>query len=208
MPFETWLAFTAAAAVLLIIPGPTILLVVSYALGQGWRTALPMAIGVALGDFTAMALSLLGLGALLAASATLFTILKWIGAAYIVWLGIKLWRAGGSLDVTPRKDAASAFKMLGHAWLVTALNPKGLVFFVAFLPQFIDPALPFLPQVSLCAATFLILAFANALTYALIASRAREAVRNPRTIGLINKTGGSLLIGAGIATVAMKAGRS
>lgn len=208
MPFETWLAFTAAAAVLLIIPGPTILLVVSYALGQGWRTALPMAIGVALGDFTAMALSLLGLGALLAASATLFTILKWIGAAYIVWLGIKLWRAGGSLDVTPRKDAASSFKMLGHAWLVTALNPKGLVFFVAFLPQFIDPALPFLPQVSLCAATFLILAFANALTYALIASRAREAVRNPRTIGLINKTGGSLLIGAGIATVAMKAGRS
>lgn len=208
MPFETWLAFTAAAAVLLIIPGPTILLVVSYALGQGWRTALPMAIGVALGDFTAMALSLLGLGALLAASATLFTILKWIGAAYIVWLGIKLWRAGGSLDVTPRKDAASAFKMLGHAWLVTALNPKGLVFFVAFLPQFIDPALPFLPQVSLCAATFLILAFANALTYALIASRAREAVRDPRAIGLINKTGGSLLIGAGIATVAMKAGRS
>lgn len=94
MPFETWLAFTAAAAVLLVIPGPTILLVVSYALGQGWRTALPMAVGVALGDFTAMTLSLLGLGALLAASATVFTILKWIGAAYLVWLGIKLWRVG------------------------------------------------------------------------------------------------------------------
>lgn len=208
MPFETWLAFTAAAAVLLVIPGPTILLVVSYALGQGWRTALPMAVGVALGDFTAMTLSLLGLGALLAASATVFTILKWIGAAYLVWLGIKLWRVGGSLDVTPRTDAASSLKMLGHAWLVTALNPKGLVFFVAFLPQFIDPTLAFLPQVSVCAATFLILAFANVLTYALIASRARQAVRNPRTMGLINKAGGSFLIGAGIATVALKAGQS
>jgi len=208
VPFETWLAFTAAAAVLLVIPGPTILLVVSYALGQGWRTALPMAVGVALGDFTAMSLSLLGLGALLAASAAVFTILKWIGAAYLVWLGIKLWRAGGSLDVTPRTDAASSWKMLGHAWLVTALNPKGFVFFVAFLPQFIDPRLAFLPQVSLCAATFLILAFANALAYALIASQARRVMRSPRTIGLVNKTGGSLLIGAGIATVALKAGQS
>jgi threonine/homoserine/homoserine lactone efflux protein len=142
VPLETWLAFTAAAAVLLVIPGPTILLVVSYALGQGWRAALPMAVGVALGDFTAMTLSLLGLGALLAASATVFTILKWVGAAYIVWLGIKLWRAGGALDVTPHTDAASSLKMLGHAWIVTALNPKGLVFFVAFLPQFMTRSSP------------------------------------------------------------------
>jgi len=206
--FETWLAFAAAAAVLLVIPGPTILLVVSYALGQGWRTALPMAAGVALGDFTAMTLSLLGLGALLAASATVFTILKWIGAAYLVWLGIRLWRAGGSLDVAPRQDAASSLKMLGHAWLVTALNPKGLLFFVAFLPQFIDPGLAFMPQVGLCAATFLILAFANAFTYALIASRARQVIRSPRLIGIVNRTGGSLLIGAGIATMALRAGQS
>ena len=90
MNIETWLAFAAASTVLIVIPGPTILLVVSYALGQGWRTALPMAVGVALGDFTAMTLSLLGLGALLAASATVFTMLKWAGAAYLVWLGVKL----------------------------------------------------------------------------------------------------------------------
>src|SRR6185295_8924673 len=119
MSLETWLAFTAASTVLVLIPGPTVLLVVSYALGQGWRTALPMAIGVALGDFTAMTLSMLGLGALLAASATLFTMLKWIGAAYLVWLGAKLWRAGGTLDAAPRADAVSSAKMLGHAWLVT-----------------------------------------------------------------------------------------
>ena len=93
MTIEAWLAFTAASAVLLVIPGPTILLVVSYALGQGWRAALPMAIGVALGDFTAMTLSMLGVGVLLATSATVFTVLKWAGAAYLVWLGIKLWNA-------------------------------------------------------------------------------------------------------------------
>src|SRR3954463_11730042 len=114
MTIELWLAFVAASSILLVIPGPTVLLVVSYALGQGWRTALPMAVGVALGDFTAMSLSLLGVGAMLAASATVFTALKWIGAAYLVWLGIKLWRAGGTLDAKPRTDAASAMKMLAH----------------------------------------------------------------------------------------------
>jgi threonine/homoserine/homoserine lactone efflux protein len=208
MTIETWLAFSAASAVLLVIPGPTVLLVVSYALGQGWRTALPMAVGVALGDFTAMTLSMLGLGALLAASAGVFTILKWIGAAYLIWLGIKLWRAGGTLDAKPRTDATSALKMLGHAWLVTALNPKGLTFFVAFLPQFIDPKAEFLPQFGIFAATFLTLAFANVVGYALVASRARAAMRSPRTIGIVNKVGGSFLIGAGIATVGMRAAQS
>jgi threonine/homoserine/homoserine lactone efflux protein len=208
MTLETWLAFTAASAILLVIPGPTILLVVSYALGQGWRTALPMAIGVALGDFTAMTLSLLGLGALLAASATLFTILKWLGAAYLIWLGIKLWQAGGALDAKPRTDAASSLKMLSHAWLVTALNPKGLTFFIAFLPQFIDPKLALLPQVSVFGVTFLTLAFINVITYALVASRARKVVQSSGTMRIINRTGGSLLIGAGVATVALRAGQS
>lgn len=204
MSIETWLAFAAASAVLLIIPGPTILLVVSYALGQGWRTALPMAVGVALGDFTAMTLSMLGIGALLAASATVFTILKWIGAAYLVWLGIKLFRAGGTLQAEPRRSAASSLRMLGHAWLVTALNPKSITFFVAFLPQFLDRSGDFWTQMLIFEATFLVLAFLNALGYALAASRARQAVANPRVLAIVNRTGGTLLAGAGVATVALR----
>ena len=115
MSIETWLAFTAATAVLLVIPGPTILLVVSYALGQGMRTALPVAVGVALGDFTAMTLSMLGLGALLATSSLLFTVLKWAGALYLVWLGIQLWRAGGTGDAVPIRAHAPAPRMLAAA---------------------------------------------------------------------------------------------
>jgi threonine/homoserine/homoserine lactone efflux protein len=208
MTFESWAAFTAASAVLLIIPGPTVLLVVSYALGQGWRTVLPMTVGVALGDFTAMTLSMLGLGALLAASATLFTILKWVGAAYLVYLGIRLWRAGGTLDAAPRTDAVSSAKMLGHAWLVTALNPKSITFFVAFLPAFLDPQADFLTQMVVFETTFLVLAFANAFGYALVAARARGFVANPRAIGIVNKVGGGLLIGAGAATVTLAGSRS
>jgi threonine/homoserine/homoserine lactone efflux protein len=206
MTFEAWAAFAAATAVLLVIPGPTILLVMSYALGQGWRTAFPMAVGVALGDFTAMTLSMLGVGALLAASATVFTALKWVGAAYLIYLGVKLFRAGGSLDAKPREDAVSSWKMLGHAWLVTALNPKSITFFVAFLPQFLDAKGNFWTQMLIFEATFITLAFANAMGYALIASRARSVVSNPRAIAAFNKTGGTLLVGAGIATVAMRSG--
>ena len=200
MSIEVWAAFVAASTILLIIPGPTVLLVVSYSLGQSWRAAFPMAVGVALGDFTAMTLSMLGVGALLVASAGLFSALKWFGAAYLIWLGVKLWRAGGTLDAEPRTDRASAARMLGHAWLVTALNPKSIAFFVAFLPQFLDPASSLLTQMLVFEATFLALAFTNALGYAIVASRARRIAGNPTAIAWFNRTGGTLLIGAGLAT--------
>jgi threonine/homoserine/homoserine lactone efflux protein len=205
MSFQAWLAFTAATLVLLVIPGPTILLVVSYALGRGMRAALPMAAGVALGDFTAMTLSLLGLGAVLAASATLFTALRWAGAAYIIWMGWKLWRAGGSLRVEAREDDASPWRMLAHAWVVTALNPKSIVFFVAFVPQFMDPKAGWLTQMLVMEATFLTLAFLNAFTYAALASRARAVARDARAIMWFNRAGGAALMGAGAYAAASAA---
>jgi threonine/homoserine/homoserine lactone efflux protein len=208
MEVDTWLAFVAASAVLLVIPGPTVLLVVSYALGQGWRTGLPIAAGVALGDFTAMTLSMLGVGALLTTSAVLFTALKWIGASYLIWLGIKLWRSAGELNVAPRTEKVSPARMLGHAWLVTALNPKSITFFVAFLPQFLNPASDFITQMTVIEATFLALAFANAMAYAFVASQVRSFSPRPRVISAVNRTGGALLIGAGLAAAASHTARN
>ncbi len=196
---ETWAAFAAASAVLLAIPGPTILLVLSYAMGRGWRVAAPMAAGVALGDLTAMTLSMLGVGALLAASATAFTAVKWLGAAWLVWLGVRLWRAGGTLEARARTDAAGPARMLGHAWLVTVLNPKSLVFFVAFLPQFIDPAKDFGVQMAILVPTFVTLAFANAFGWALLGARAGRLAARPGALRLANRAGGLALIGAGAA---------
>jgi len=204
MSIDAFLAFAAATMILLVIPGPTILLVVSYALGQGWRAAVPLAIGVALGDFTAMTLSLFGVGALLQASATLFTVLKWIGAAYLIYLGYKLFRAGGTLDVAPVTDAKSSLKMMGHAWIVTALNPKSITFFVAFVPQFVNHDAPFAPQALIMVATFVVLAFVNAFGYAFIAARARTTFANPTAIKIFNRTGGTLLMGAGVAAVTIR----
>ncbi len=202
MDLSHWLAFAAASAVMLAIPGPTILLVVSYALGHGRRATGATVAGVALGDFTAMTASMLGLGALLAASATLFTLLKWVGAAYLVYLGVKLWRAPvADLGAAAESAAAEAHgrRIFLHAFAVTALNPKSIVFFVAFLPQFLDPAAPLLLQMVVFEATFLVLATANALAYALMASAARSTIRRPSVQRTVNRIGGSLLMGAGAA---------
>ncbi|NBB81911.1 MAG: LysE family transporter [Alphaproteobacteria bacterium] len=209
MSLDLWIAFALASAVVLAIPGPTILLVVSYALGQGRRSAMATVAGVALGDLTAMTASMLGVGALLAASAELFTLLKWLGAAYLVWLGAKLWRAPvatGPVAADAPPPAVPARRMVGHAFLVTALNPKSLTFFVAFLPQFVDPARPFLVQMIVLEATFVTLAAINAMAYALVAARARGAVRRPAVQRAVNRLGGSLLIGAGVATVVWRRG--
>lgn len=204
MSLDLWLAFIAAASLLLIIPGPTIALVLGYALGEGRRAALFIVAGVALGDLTAMTLSLLGIGALLAASATLFTALKWIGAAYLVWLGIKLWRAPVGEAAAADASSRSGRRMFGHAYVVTALNPKSIAFFVAFVPQFMNPDLAYWPQASILIATFVTLAAINALAYALLASRTRHVIRRPQVQRWVNRTGGTVLIGAGVVTATLR----
>lgn len=205
MSLELWLAFAAASTIMLLIPGPTVLIVVSYALGHGRRSAMATVAGVALGDFTAMTASMLGLGVLLSTSAALFTGLKWLGAAYLVYLGVKLWRAPTTLgaDSADQPDVAP-LRMLLHTYAVTALNPKSIVFFVAFLPQFLDTAQPLAAQMVVMELTFLVLATLNATLYALLAAAARKAVRTPSVQRAVNRTGGSLLIGAGLLTAAWK----
>ncbi|WP_298380598.1 LysE family translocator [Azospirillum sp.] len=205
MSLELWLAFTAASVVMLLIPGPTVLIVMSYALGHGRRSAMATVAGVALGDFTAMTASMLGLGVLLSTSAALFTGLKWIGGAYLIYLGVKLWRAPISVgsESTDEPDV-KPLRMMLHTYAVTALNPKSLVFFVAFLPQFLDADQPLTGQMVTMEATFLVLATLNATLYALLASAARKAVRTPSVQRAVNRTGGSLLIGAGLLTAAWK----
>src|ERR1700748_2410108 len=129
MTLAHWLPFAIASGILVAIPGPTVLLVVSYALGHGRRFALVTTAGVALGDLTSMTASMLGLGVILAASATLFTALKWVGAAYLIYLVVKLWRApvkSGDAALTTNAETRTS-RIFAHAYAVTALNPKSIV---------------------------------------------------------------------------------
>lgn len=201
MSWELWIAFVVASSALLAIPGPTVLIVVSYALGKGRQTAWATVPGLTLGDFVAMTISLMGAGAILAASAELFTVLKLAGAGYLIWLGIKLWRARPDPDATTGAAIrGEGRRMFWNSFVVTALNPKSIVFFIAFVPQFIDPAAPVFGQFVILEATFLFLAAANGVIWAVLAGNMRARFQRPSTLRLANRIGGSFLIGAGLLT--------
>ena len=199
MSIDVWLAFAVASAALLIIPGPTILTVISYSIAQGRRANIPLVAAVTLGDSTALALSLLGLGAVLAASAFWFTVIKWIGGLYLLYMGIKLLRAGfSSCERVVPVVSGSRWKLFANTYLVTALNPKGMVFFIAFLPQFITPNADAGTQLWILAATFVGLATLNATLYAVFATSARKLLASPRAQRRFNFVGGTLLSSAGV----------
>ena len=203
MSFDLWLAFVAASTLLLLIPGPTVLLVLSYALSKGRSVAVASAAGVAMGDFLAMTASLLGLGALVLASATAFTVLKWIGAVYLVWLGIKLIRSAPKEGLAPAREV-EARGVFGHTATVTALNPKSIAFFIAFVPQFIDPQTALMPQFVILIATFVGLATINALAYALLADRLRQMIARPGILAWLTRAGGVTLIGMGVFSATLR----
>ncbi len=198
MSLETWLAFAAASLLVLAVPGPTVLLVAGTALARGRRAGLAMVPGVIAGDAVAMTVSLAGLGAVLAASAGLFTALKLVGAAYLVWLGIRMWRAPAP---APR-EAPAPRAITAHAFVVTALNPKSIAFFVAFVPLFLDADAPLLPQLLAMEATFVALAGLNAAAWALAAGGARRIATRPAAVRAFNRLGGGALVGAGVWTAA------
>ncbi len=205
MSLEIWFAFVAACSVMLVIPGPTILTVISYSMAHGRRANVPLVAAVALGDSTALAVSLLGLGSLLAASAFWFTVVKWAGGLYLLYLAAKMLRAGlrapgnaSASDVAAPKVPASRWRLFANTYLVTALNPKGIVFFVAFLPQFIRPGAPIAQQLWILAATFVTLAAINATAYAVFAGAAGRLLASPRAQRRFHLAGGSLLGAAGI----------
>jgi len=199
MSFETWLAFIAAATVVLVIPGPTILTVISYSISHGRRANIPLVAAVALGDSTSLVFSLLGLGVLLATSVFWFTVIKIIGGLYLLYLGVGLLRAGGNrTEFSTPVCPDSTWKLFANTYLVTALNPKSIMFFVAFLPHFINHTSRVTPQLWLLAITFVILATVNSALYAMFATSARRLLSSPRAQKRFNIAGGSLLSIAGV----------
>lgn len=205
MSFELWFSFVVAAGILIAIPGPTNFLVMAYALRLGIKPALGTIFGVVPGVTLTMSLSFIGLGAILATSAQLFVLMKWAGALYLIYLGIRQWRA----DPTPAKvqrvdQSTSMLKMMAQAFIVTALNPKGIVFFVAFMPQFITPHAPALPQMIILVVTFNLLVLPINTTYVFLAGGLREKVTDMHWLKAMNRAGGGALVAAGLMTASLR----
>jgi threonine/homoserine/homoserine lactone efflux protein len=198
MPLETWLAYTLVTTTFLLIPGPTIILVISYSLLRGRQAVIALVLGVGLGDLTAMSLSFLGVGVLLQTVAIAFYLIKWLGAAYLIWLGIKMWCSASEFTDLDKKTRSNAWReIFSSAYITTALNPKSIVFFLAFIPQFIEPELPFTTQAVILGATFFVLAIISVLSYAALAIYAGQQLHLPLIQRWTHRIGGGLLIGAG-----------
>lgn len=143
---------------------------------------------------------------LVLASATLFTVLKWVGAAYLVYLGIKLLRSPPASFQHTETDDKSGRELFMHTFTVTALNPKSITFFIAFVPQFINPATNLTLQFSVLISSFVILAAINALAYALLADRLRSRIKRSSVMKWLNRIGGSALITMGVISTTLKRG--
>jgi threonine/homoserine/homoserine lactone efflux protein len=202
MSVDVWLAFVVAATVVIGIPGPTNLLVMAYTLQRGRRAGVATVLGVLPGVTLAMVLSLAGLGALLATSAALFAAVKWAGVAYLVYLGVRQWRA--PVAAAARRSDQSDGHMMRDAFLVTLLNPKGVIFFGAFFPQFLDPAEPLLVQMVVLGATFLVIVLPINTAYALLAGALGARLESVDWRRRLNRTGGSMLVGAGLLTATLQ----
>jgi len=200
---ELWLSFILASSVILVIPGPTIILVISLSVAHGRRSVVPLVAGVLLGDFTAMTMSLLGLGTLLVTFTALFSLFKWVGALYLLYLGFRLWRTAETKTAVDA-EPVSRKSLFKSSYIVTALNPKSIAFFVAFLPQFIRPSEPLPEQLLLLGITFLVLATVNAALYAFFAGRISDHMQKKRPRRWFNRLGGSALIGAGCLTASIQ----
>ncbi len=204
MDWHHWIAFALASAVMGLIPGPGVMSIVGYAVGAGRRVALASVAGMMVGNAIAMSLSLLGVGALLAASALAFSVVKWAGASYLIGLGVvTIARSRGAPrqdDATPRLGARAAFA--GNV-AVGTFHPKTIVFFVAFVPQFISPEAGYATQAALVA-TFCLVVGGTDTAYALAASRASKVLRTKRAAMWAKRAGGGVLIASGVATAAAR----
>jgi homoserine/homoserine lactone efflux protein len=197
---ETWIAFCLTETVLCFTPGPAVLLVVSCAVANGARAGLRATLGVLAANTSYFALSALGVGALLLTSRELFVAVKWAGAAYLVWLGLRMLL--GSPEA-PSSDRAPAPRAFARGFVVQGANPKSIVFFTALLPQFLHTEAAIAPQVLLLGASSVSIELAALGIYAVVAARTRRWAGG-RLHGPLQRVGGLFLVSAGARLAAVR----
>jgi threonine/homoserine/homoserine lactone efflux protein len=210
MSFNLWLAFVAASAVVTVLPGPSMLLVISHAMTKGPKKSLATVAGVVAADACLLCLALAGVGAVIYSSAVAFTVMKWLGAIYLIYLGIRQWifasKHGSSNGNMGRQKLCASDSRHGFfvGYVTTMLNPKIIGFFIAFLPQFLVSGYSWAIQLGILGATFLSIVFAIMATYALLAGRIRGLIYRTGVRRALDRAAGTALIGAGVITATLR----
>lgn len=209
MSLNHWLLFVSVVLTVIVMPGPAAALCLSHGVAYGRRRTLVTVLGLVLSSLALIVLSMAGLSAVLAASSTLFNVIKYVGAAYLIYLGITIWRSrpGGSIaqgEAAPRLGAVHLRKLFRTGFLVGISNPKDLLFFGALFPQFIDTKAPLLGQVAILGATWCVVAFAIMSVYAAIGAKVAGSVDAINARGIFNRITGGVFIAAGGALAWVK----
>lgn len=205
MELQVYFAFVVATTILIWLPGPSVLLTVAHSISFGWQRALITVAGATLGVGIQLLISTIGLASILNTVAGAFAWLRWAGAAYLVYLGIKQWRSAGipvEIDTPP----ASRTNMFVQGMVVTILNPKSLIFIAAFLPQFIDSTRPIGLQFAYIVPTFLLIGFTVTAVWAIVAGKASGLLQNQRAFTSVLRGSGGLMIIAGLGLALARRG--
>jgi homoserine/homoserine lactone efflux protein len=200
MTLETWLAFFVASWLISLSPGAGAISCMAAGMRYGYARAMWNIAGLQVGVMFVLAVVALGLGAVIAASTTLFTAIKWAGAAYLVWLGVMQWRAPASpvtADADDAGDDGTRGRLMLRGFLVNATNPKAIVFMLAVMPQFIDPHAPQLPQYLICGATLFFTDLVVMSGYTGLAAKVLRMLREPHHVRWINRSFGAMFVAAG-----------
>lgn len=198
MSFNTWLAFFVACWLISLSPGAGAIKSMSTGMRYGYRKGIFNIFGLQLGVVFLILIVAAGLGAVMATSALAFNLIKWFGVAYLIWLGIAQWRAEARAIESESDHGGSPGRLMLEGFLVNASNPKGIIFMLAVLPQFIDPQQPQAPQYAICAASLVFTDLVVMSGYTLLASRVLSALRDPQHVKWLNRSFGGLFIGAGV----------
>ena len=197
MSVEIWLAYVVAAIIFSFAPGSGTVNSISNGMVYGWRKSLASIVGLQLGMAVHIILDGVGLGALVAQSAVAFSLIKWIGAAYLIWLGIQKWREHNALSIENVDQSVTAGCLFRRAVLVNLTNPKTIVFLVALFPQFINATQPQVPQLLILSMTTLVIDACVMLFYVCLASRFTHYIRSASVMTRLNRIFGSMFIGCG-----------
>ncbi len=198
MTIETFLAYVLACAILSIVPGPNVTVIVANSLRGGIRAGMASVAGTQLGVFIALIVLAAGLQVVIQSAGMVFDIIRMLGAAYLVWLGVKMLLSSGRLDI--EQASAPAQPISSYFWqgcLVFLSNPKALVFFGAFIPQFVDPSRDAFPQVVVLGLTFMAVTTTLDSGYAVAAGKAREMLSRSR-VRMVECFSGLCMVGGGL----------
>jgi homoserine/homoserine lactone efflux protein len=215
MDLAVWLYYLLATIILSLTPGPGVFSSISSGLHHGVRLGVWNAIGMQAANLVYVAVVALGLGAILLASETLFEIIKWLGVAYLIYLGVVTWRskppgdrsqldAGCTLSPNEDDHARTAREIFTHGFLVNITNPKGIIFFAAIFPQFVDVARPLAVQYVILGATTLVTDLVIMTAYIALAAKVFRALREPSHLRWVNRGLGSIFVTAGLALAAWR----